>query len=245
MAAVAGLLAVTPVLAQGRDGATARGARANDGAAPMHRAWQGDGSFEMPMRGRPGSVAAPRGGAMGAFGAQRLPLGTELTVELFEADPADGAEPIATLSMTVGEDSEAAFAEQLREAASDATFARTTRSETTRRIEIPDVDAPSRASRAPLGGRLALAGLEDGQTVTVAVFAAADDATPSTTLSFTYGVDSAAGFQADLEAAMEEAAVVEVTQPEQVRTIEIGAADDMGGQRPWGPHSGGRPSGRR
>lgn len=195
-----------------------------------------------------------QGGFVQGGALHRLPLGTEVTVETFAGDPAEGAEPVATLTLTVGEDSEAAFAEQVAAARADAAFLRTTLGERTRRVELADAapftgrpgvrsgamaGATAGAMPGAMFGAMGVGGLEDGQTVTVAVFAAADDAAPSASLSFTYGVDSAAAFHAQLQDALEGAAAVEVTLPERVRTVDLSA------DAAWRPGPfGGRPAWR-
>lgn len=272
LATAASLLVATPALAQ--TGAWGRGMGPSGAQADGYRGMPGmpgDAGFHGPFmdgartpgrfsgRGGPGSAggammhgrfmqgASMRGGFLQGDALHRLPLGTEVTVETFAADPAEGAEPAATLTLTVGEDSEAAFAEQVAAAREDAAFLRTTLGERTRRVELAD-DAPfagrpgarfgAMAGATPGGmlGVMGVGGLEDGQTVSVAVFGAADDAAPSATLSFTYGVDSAAAFHAQLQDALEGAAAVEVTLPARVRTVDLSA------DAAWGPGSfGGRP----
>lgn len=271
LATAASLLVATPALAQtgawGR-GMGPSGAQADDyrgmpgmrGGAGFHGRFMDGASLPGRFAGRGGTDGAMmhgpflQGGFLQGGALQRLPLGTEVTVETFAADPDGGAEPVATLTLTVGEDSEAAFAEQVAAAREDAAFLRTTLGERTRRIDLADAapfagrpgvrsgamsDAMSGATPGATFGAMGVGGLDDGQTVTVAVFAAADDAAPGATLSFTYGVDSAAAFHAQLQDALEGAAAVEVTLPERVRTVDLSA------DAAWGPGPfGGRPARR-
>jgi hypothetical protein len=159
------------------------------------------------------------------FAMQGLPLGTEITITTYAEDPAEGAAPIDTLTATVGEDSEVAFAEEVRAAATEAAYLRIDVGERTQRVELSDTaladtELPRRAHAGRLPG---LRTLEQGQTVEVAVYASAEDASPQTTLSFTYGEDSAAAFRAALNDALDEAAVLEVTLPAHERTLDLSA----------------------
>jgi hypothetical protein len=238
-ATVAGLLLATPVLAHG-------GAM---GAAPTRpMAGMRPGGWMHP-EGGPAGGGTPFGGAQrfggmgyenmgfggmgfggmrfGHAGAgagtsgmlQRLPLGTEVSVALYGADPVEGGEATATLAATVGETSEAAFAQELASAAEDAAFLVVEIGPRVRRVDLSDATA-----RAPLGMLGRMGGpLEFGDTIEVALYAAADDATPSTTLAFTYGEDSEAAFRAELAEAAADAAVAEVTLPAQTRTLDLSA----------------------
>ena len=231
-AATAGLLLATPVLAHGGAWGGGWGARGGDalGTTPPH-----------PMTGmRPGGGmpfgVGQRVGAAGPLGMvsgmlQRLPLGTEVNVALYAGDPAEGAAATASLSATVGETSEAAFAQELAAAAEEAAFAVVELGPRVRRVELGD--AGVRAPQAMLGR---MAGqLEFGDTVEVALYAAADAATPSTTLSFTYGEDSEAAFRAQLAEAADGAAAAEVTLPAQSRTVDLAARPFAGARDGYGP----------
>jgi opacity protein-like surface antigen len=180
----------------------------------------------------PGAMHGPtgtRGPGAGALripaAMQGLPLGTEIAVTTYAEDPAKGAVPLETLTATVGEVSEVAFAEEIRAAAAEAAYLQIDVGERTQRVELADTAlADSELPRRAGAGRLpGLRTLEQGQTVEVAVYASAEDASPQTTLRFTYGVDSAAAFRAALNDAFEEAAVLEVTLPAQERTIDLSA----------------------
>lgn len=185
------------------------------------------------MSGMPGMTGAPAAGmhrgtmhgdSAGRLGPrlpwQQMPLGTVLTVEVFDADPATGAAPIAELTATVGETSEVAFADELEAASSDAAFLRISVSERTRRIDVAGTDTfPGRAAR--LG--VPLHHLEIGESIEIAFYAADGDVVPSTTLSFHYGEDSAAAFQSQLAEALEGAAVADVTLPALQRIVNLKA----------------------
>jgi hypothetical protein len=190
--------------------------------------------------GRPGGAerfgGAPRPAVAGARAPiagmlQRLPLGTEVTVALYAADPAEGAEAIATLAAVVGETSEAAFGQELATAAEDAAFAVVQVGPRVRRIDLADAGA-----RAPLGwlGRTGRR-LAFGDTIEVALYAGADDAAPTTTVRFTYGEDSEAGFRAQVGDAAADAAAAEVTLPAQERTIDLSARPFAGAREGVGP----------
>lgn len=228
-AAAASLLVATPVLAHG--GAWGSGRDAARQAAPMGA-----------MHGYGMHLGAADTMLPGML--QRLPLGTEVTVTTFAGDPAEGAEPTATLQAVVGETSEVAFAEQLASASAEATHLTVEVGPRTERIDLAAVDG----ARAPMG-RLGVSrgALAMGDTIEVAVFAAADDADPVTTLSFTYGEDSEAGFRAELADAAANAAAIEVTHPAHIRTIDLsaprfaaadGAVDGADGRGAFGPGRG-------
>jgi hypothetical protein len=178
------------------------------------------------------------------FAMQGLPLGTEITITTYAEDPAEGAAPIDTLTATVGEVSEVAFAEEIRAAAAEAAYLQIVVGERTQSVELPDTEVPRRGAPERLPG---LRTLEQGQTVEVAVYASADDAGPQTTLSFTYGEDSAAAFRAELNDALDEAAVLEVTLPAHERTLDLSARPAGLGPQDgaFGPGMGGRTGAHR
>ncbi|MDZ7802071.1 MAG: hypothetical protein U5K81_14935 [Trueperaceae bacterium] len=174
-----------------------------------------DGAGTMALRDRvEGAFSA------NPFGLRALPLGTDVRVSLFEADPADGAEPVATLSLRVGSDSESTFLGQLAAALEDAAFARIETSE--RVVTLEGGDDAVTPGRGDFGARAVpcLACLEDGQTVTVEVYEA-EDGEASRTLSFTQGVDSAIAFAEELRQAAAEADHLEVTLPATERTVDL------------------------
>ncbi len=169
----------------------------------------------------------------------RLPIGTTLEVAFFDADPASGAGAVTTLAITVGVDSEAAFGEAFAEARAAAgewetAYLVVTTGEIRRTIDVPETDAadlPRRAGAA-LALRVLPAGLDDGDTVTVELYDAdpADGGNLLETLSFAYGVDSAIGFRADVEEALEGAAVAVVTSSPRSMTVDLkAAAESFGG----------------
>lgn len=177
--------------------------------------------------------AMERGGVMASHLLLRQPLGTSVTIDLFAADPEEGGELIATFEAVVGETSESAFAQQVEDAVMDAAFARITLGERTERIVLPSQDDTTTA-RQP-GMRRALPRVDQalavGDTVIVNVFANEADASPTTTLTFTQGRDSAAAFREAAEQAMRDAAVLEVTLPASTRTIDLQAMASRSGRR--------------
>jgi hypothetical protein len=216
---VAGLLLGGVGLAQGRvpaDGPA--GGPAGTGPARMHA-----GQAPVGLGG---------GGALPMLA--RLPIGTALEVAFFDADPASGAAAVTTLAITVGVDSEAAFGEAFAEARAAASewetaYLTVTTGEIRRTIDLPEVgeaDLPRRAGDA-FALRLLPAGLDDGDTVTVELYDAdpADGGNLLETLAFAYGVDSAIGFRAAVEEALEGAAVAVVTSSPRSRTLDLRAMD--------------------
>lgn len=229
-AAAAALLVATPVAAHSGVLGTAPGTA----GGPAFGSGHGGG-----MHG--GAVAGRHGGAAGdAFGGmhggmlaplaplaplspltlQRLPLGTEVTVEAYDVDPADGAQPVATLSATVGETSEVAFADEVQAATADAAFVSVTTGRRTVRVAL---DAGTELRRTPLAGLMRFGALPRGQTVEIVFYADADDAAPSTTATFTSGQDSAAAFRERVAQAAAQAAFAEVALPAQERTLDLSA----------------------
>jgi len=217
---VAGLLLGGVGLAQGREPAGGpAGGPAGMGPARMH-AGQAPAGLDA-------------GGALPMLA--RLPIGTALEVAFFDADPASGAAPVTTLAITVGVDSEAAFAEAFAEARTAArgwetAYLTVTTGEIRRTIDLPDpaaADLPRRAGDA-FAARVLPAGLDEGDTVTVDLYDAdpADGGTLLATLAFVYGVDSAIGFRADVEDALEGAAVAVVTSSPRSRTLDLQAMDE-------------------
>jgi len=230
LAAAATLALATPALAHGgwSHGWNAGTAPRAGGPGAMHAPGTAYGPGMMQAPGAafgPGAMQAP-GAAQRIPGAmQGLPLGTEITVTTYAEDPTEGAAPLDTLTATVGEVSEVAFAEEIRAAAAEAAYLRIDVGERTQRVELPDTASldPELPRRAAAGRLPGLRTLEQGQTVEVAVYASAEDASPQATLSFTYGEDSAAAFRAELNDALDEAAILEVTLPAHERTVDLSA----------------------
>lgn len=225
---VTGLLLGGVGLAQGRDGPV--GAPVGGPAAgPV------GGHAGMGPRGAhgPAPMALHDGAALPLLA--RLPIGTTLEVAFFDADPASGAAAVTTLAITVGVDSEAAFGEAFAEgraAASEweAAYLTVATGEIRRTIDLPEADAaqlPRRAGDA-FALRLLPAGLDDGDTVTVELYDAdpADGGNLLETLAFVHGVDSAIGFRADVDEALEGAAVVVVTSSPRSMTVDLKAVGD-------------------
>jgi hypothetical protein len=175
-----------------------------------------------------------RGGARGPAIGSRLALGTTVTVEVFDAEPTEGVEPTETLTLTVGEDSEIAFAEALAAARDGAAFLRIQTGEQTRTIDLPDADEDGAAHVAtPVGPRFgqrstlapSLAGLETGDVVTAVFYAGDPDAGAAEleTMTFVYGESSAIGFQNAFAEAAQDADYVVVTTPPSERVVELTA----------------------
>jgi hypothetical protein len=216
-ALVTGLLLGGVGLAQGRGGP--HGSSAGMGPAGAHG---------------PAPMALGDGAALPLLA--RLPIGTTLEVAFHDADPASGAEPVTTLAITVGVDSEAAFGEAFAEARAaaaewEAAYLVVTTSEIRRTIDLPEADdaaGPPRRAGAAIALRVLPAGLEEGDTVTVEFYDAdpADGGNPLETLSFVHGVDSAIGFHAAVEEVLEGAAVAVVTSSPRSMTVDLQAVDE-------------------
>jgi hypothetical protein len=164
-----------------------------------------------------------------------LPIGAAVEVAFHDADPASGAEPVTTLAITVGVDSEAAFAGAFAEARAAAAewevaYLVVATGEIRRTIDLPEDDAaefPRRAT-AVMALRHLPAGWGDGDTVTVELYDAdpADGGNLLETLAFAYGVDSAIGFRAAVEQALEGAAVAVVTTSPRSLTVDLEAVPE-------------------
>ena len=228
----AALLVATPVAAHSGPFGQARGGVGGpaDGTAfgsGYGTAMHGDAVAGRHGGMRGGTFGGLRGGTRGGEPApltpmalQRLPLGTEVAVEVYDADPAEGARPVTTLTATVGETSEVAFADEVRAATAEAAFVSVVIGPRTVRVAL---DGAADPRRAPLAGQVRVGALERGQTVEIAFYEGADDAAPSTTATFTYGEDSAAAFHERVARAAAQAAVAEVALPAQERTIDLSA----------------------
>ena len=175
----------------------------------------------------------------------RLALGTDVTYTFYDGDPEAEGTVVDTLSLTYGEDSELAFAEELAAAREGASFAVVQTGEQTRTLELSGVNLGEANDRR--GGRLGFIGrgLNDGSTVTATFFDGDPEANGQTlaTLRFTYGEDSAAGFADSFTDAAQNASFVTVTTSPQSYTSNLSARADRGessGDRGFG---GGR--GRR
>jgi hypothetical protein len=224
---VTGLLLGGVGLAQGRGGPAGGPAGGYAGGyAPMGPA-AAHGPAPMALRG---DAVLPM--------LARLPIGTTVEVAFFDVDPASGGAPVTTLAITVGADSEAAFGAAFAEARAaaagwEAAYLVVTTSEIRRTIDLP---VPDTAELPRRGGdafalRLLPAGLDDGDTVTVELYDGdpADGGNLLETLSFAYGADSAIGFRAAVEEALEGAAVAVVTSSPRSMTVDLKAVDERAG----------------
>lgn len=216
---VAGLLLGGVGLAQGR--------------APAGGPAGGPAAMGPAGAGGPAPMALRDGAALPLLA--RLPIGTSLEVAFYDADPASGAAAVTTLAITVGVDSEAAFGEAIAEARAAASewetaYLTVTTGEIRRTIDLPEAVAadPPRRAGAALALRVLPAGLDDGDMVTVELYDAdpADGGNLLETLAFAYGVDSAIGFRAAVEEALEGAAVAVVTSSPRSMTLDLQAIDE-------------------
>jgi hypothetical protein len=224
--AIGGLLLGTLALAQGRFGMGPLGV---GGSGPNAQAF------------------GHRHATTGNHGAllQRLPIGTTATLTTFDGDPEADGEALTTLSITIGEDSEVAFARELDEAMQDAAFLRYDIGEATRTMELGD-DIAALARRHGLGSHafgagigVAMHAMDDGDTLSVSFYGEdpAQGGAPLQTLTFTFGVDSAIGFGQELHDAAAEAAYAVLTTSPRSLTVDLSEAPTRLG----GAHFGGRP----
>jgi hypothetical protein len=198
-------------------------------AAGVHLAGRGGG----PLVG-----GMPLLGGVPLLGA--LPIGTAVEVAFYDADPATGAAAVTTLALTVGVDSEVAFAADVAEAraaaaAWDVAYLVVSTGEQVRTVDLPDLTADADGARgAALRGaalRLSTAGLSEGDAIRVELYAGdpADGGAPLETLTFVVGVDSEIGFRAALRDAAEGAAAAVVTLPPRSATFDLGALSERMG----------------
>jgi len=202
----------------------------------------GVGSAHGLARGGSAALLAHRGAHAGPLAGRgvlplvgALPIGTAVEVAFHDADPAAGAAPVTTLALTVGVDSEAAFAATFaaaREAAAawDAAYLVVSTGEQVRTVDLPLAGADAAGARGA-ALRLSTAGMVEGDTIEVVFYAGdpADGGTPLDTLTFVYGVDSEIGFRAALIAAAEGAAAAVVTLPPRSATFDLGALSERMG----------------
>jgi hypothetical protein len=199
--------------------------------------------------GRPGPHAAAFGRPLSPVGhpaalLTRLPIGTSATFTTFDGDPADDATLLQTLSITIGETSEAAFGRELAAALEDGAFLRIDIGESERTLEIDEGTAFGPRGRGALGTGLGagLHALGDGDTVHVSFYA--DDPetldTATETLTFTHGVDSVVGFTRDLHAAAANARYAVVVTSPRTLTFDLSAGPGRFGEAGPGARSGAR-----
>ena len=221
--AIGGLLLGTLALAQGRFGVGPLGV---GGSGPNAQAF--------------GHRNAPAGNH-GAL-LHRLPIGTTVTLTPFDGDPAADGDALTTLSITIGEDSEAAFARELEGAMQGAAYLRYDIGEAVRTIELGE-EVAALARRHGLGSHAFGAGIgvsmhamDEGDTLSVSFYDAhpAEGGAPLQTLTFTYGVDSAIGFGQELHDAASEADYAVVTTSPRSLTVDLSEAPARLGGAPFG-----------
>jgi hypothetical protein len=156
-----------------------------------------------------------------------LELGTSLTLTFYDGDPENDATVLTTLNFTYGEDSEVAFLRQLEEAKANAAYLKIDTSEQTRTVDLADFDESQRQSLRPR--ELAMMGsLNDAMTLTTTFYDGDPEAGGNvlTTLTFTYGSSSEAGFADEFANAATTAAFVTVTTSSQTQTINLAASNN-------------------
>ena len=188
--------------------------------------------------GRSFAVRSARQGhhRRGAFGGVRglpfgrLALGTTVDVTLYDGNPEESGNVLETLSLTYGEGSEAAFAEQLAEARQNAQYIQVEVGEQTRTVGLSQVEdfveGRGLLPRELASGR----GLEDGDTLSATFYDGDPEAGGSEqgTLTFTYGQDSAAGFADSFTDAAQDASFVTVTTSPQSYIVDLSARAERG-----------------
>lgn len=168
------------------------------------------------------------------FPLRGLELGTAATITFYDGDPAAGGAVLNTLTFTYGEDSEVAFARQFEEARANAAYMKVDLSEQTRTVDLSQFSEAERAELRPreLGRMNAMS---DGTTITARFYNSdpeAAGATPTETLTFTYGVSSAAGFANDFATAAESAQFVTITTSPQSYTVNLAEVQDFNRRGP-------------
>jgi hypothetical protein len=157
------------------------------------------------------------------FPLRGLSLGTTATLTFYDGDPAAGGAVVETLTFTYGEDSEAAFAETFQTARANAAYLQVALSEQTRTVDLSEVATNERGDLRPRElGRMN--NLNDGSTITAAFYntdPAVASTTATQTLTFTYGVSSAAGFADDFSSSAEGAQFVTITTSPQTYTVNL------------------------
>lgn len=155
-----------------------------------------------------------------------LELGTSLTLTFYDGDPENDATVLSTLNFTYGEDSEVTFLRQLEEAKANAAYLNIDTSEQTRTVDLADFDETERQTLRPreLG---VIASLDDATTLTTTFYDGDPEANGNvlTTLSFTYGSSSEAGFADEFAKAATTAAFVTITTSPQTQTINLAASN--------------------
>ncbi|UCH24472.1 MAG: hypothetical protein JSV66_10990 [Trueperaceae bacterium] len=154
-------------------------------------------------------------------------LGSTLEVVFYDGDPEEGANVLETLTLTVGEDSESAFAQAMREARFGAAFLQMNISEQTRTIDLSAVQpGVGRNRTVGLGHSVLGRNLNEGSSVEVTFYDADPEsgaASALESLNFTLGQDSAIGFMNDVRDAASEAAYAVVITSPQTHTVDLTA----------------------
>jgi hypothetical protein len=198
-------------------------------------------------RGGPGPHAAAFGRPLSPVGhpaalLTRLPIGTSATFTTFDGDPAADAALLQTLSITIGETSEAAFGRELAAALVDGAFLRIDIGETERTLEFDEDTAFAPRGHGAFGTGIGtgMHALGDGDTMHVSFFS--DDPetldTPTETLTFTHGVDSVVGFTRDLHAAAADARFAVIVTSPRTLTFDLNEGSVHRGERGPGARSG-------
>ncbi|MEZ4631104.1 MAG: hypothetical protein R2880_10415 [Deinococcales bacterium] len=207
-----------------------------------------------------GGMRGPKDDRMfGALPFGRLNDGSTVTVNLYDADPAEGGSLQQTLSLTLGQDSESSFAQSLKDALAQAAFADITISPQTRTIDLSqaEVSTADEQARGPKMFapkmfandmaspmlRMRLMHLDEASTLEAVFYDANpdDSANPANELSrlnFVAGQDSELAFVKAFETASETAAFVKISTSEQHHQINLAdmAAKRGGsifGRMPW------------
>lgn len=161
-------------------------------------------------------------GMSGGFGGHHLSIGTKVSAELYAGTPEAKGKLLKTLTYTVGEDSEVAFAQQLAEAKADAGTLVIKTGEQTQTTKLSS-QSSAETRAAPL--YLPIRHLNLGSKLTATFY----DGDPEQggkalkALSFVYGEDSEIAFEQALQAAKAEATYLQVTTSPQEQTIDLAA----------------------
>ena len=169
--------------------------------------------------GKGGHFGRP-GGGIGIFGGRFLVEGSTITATFYDGNPDENANVLSTQTLNVGADSERSFANAVREAMQEAAFMVINTSEQSRTLELSTAEE----SQGRRGGlRAPLRGLNEGSTLTATFYDGnpEEGAAPTTSLSFTAGVDSELAFSNAFQEASSSAAYVSITTSPQERTIDL------------------------
>ena len=175
------------------------------------------------------------------WGLGGLSEGGTLGLTFYGGDPEAGGSELASLSFTAGRDSELAFRNAVADALEGATHVVLERSAQSYTVALPVTSAEASDDAPRLGWRLALRGLEVGDSVSVTFYDGDPEALGAelSTVAFTAGTDSELAFETALAEAAAGASFATVTTGPQTRTLELPASDPLEPAAPETPGTNG------